>query len=77
MVKLAFVNTMRRVSEKNGADWQSVREGWLLDPRINPMHTMALGEVGGKCLPKDLRALQKLADDDFFREVLKWAKNGF
>ena len=42
-------------------DWNIVREGWLLDPRVNPMHTAVFqNERGfkGKCLPKDTRALE-------------------
>lgn len=57
--KIAFVNEFRQVCEVHGVDWHTVREGWLLDPRVNPMHTAAFGEdrgFGGKCLPKDLCA---------------------
>lgn len=58
--KITFVNEFRRISEAFGADWHTVREGWLLDPRIEPMHTAAFTDApgfAGKCLPKDLRAI--------------------
>jgi UDPglucose 6-dehydrogenase len=58
--KITFVNEFRQVSEGFGADWHTVREGWLLDPRIERMHTAAFDEhpgFAGKCLPKDLRAI--------------------
>jgi UDPglucose 6-dehydrogenase len=58
--KITFVNEYRRVCEAFGADWHSVREGWLLDPRVEPMHTAAFADApgfSGRCLPKDLAAL--------------------
>ena len=35
--KITFVNEMYEICEKLGADWHQVREGWLLDSRINKM----------------------------------------
>ena len=58
--KIVFVNELRRLAEAWDADWHSVREGWLLDPRIERMHTAAFENspgFDGKCLPKDLDAL--------------------
>jgi nucleotide sugar dehydrogenase len=58
--KIVFVNELRRLAEAWDADWHSVREGWLLDPRIERMHTAAFEDspgFDGKCLPKDLDAL--------------------
>jgi UDPglucose 6-dehydrogenase len=58
--KISFVNEFARICQAVGADWHTVREGWLLDPRIEPMHTAVFaGSPGfaGKCLPKDLSAI--------------------
>ena len=58
--KITFVNEFRRLSEAFGADWHTVREGWLLDPRVERMHTAAMASdpgFDGKCLPKDLAAI--------------------
>jgi len=58
--KITFVNEFRRISESFDADWHTVREGWLLDPRVERMHTAALATdpgFAGKCLPKDLAAI--------------------
>jgi nucleotide sugar dehydrogenase len=58
--KITFANELRRVCDAVGADWHTVREGWLLDPRVEPMHTAAFAtEPGfsGRCLPKDLDAI--------------------
>jgi UDPglucose 6-dehydrogenase len=58
--KIAFVNEFRRICTTFDADWHTVREAWLLDPRIEPMHTAAFAATpgfDGKCLPKDLQAI--------------------
>jgi len=58
--KITYCQEIFDLCEKVGADWNTVREGWLADPRINPMHTAVFREdrgFGGKCLPKDTNAL--------------------
>jgi UDPglucose 6-dehydrogenase len=59
--KIAFCYEMANLIAYAGEDWNEVRELWVLDPRLNPMHTAVFKEndrpFGGKCLPKDLRAL--------------------
>jgi UDPglucose 6-dehydrogenase len=61
--KLVFCYEMFEVCKKAGVDYNEVRECWLLDPRIGPSHTMVLKQnmepFGGKCLPKDLSALNE------------------
>lgn len=50
----------RRICESFGSDWHTVREGWLLDPRVSPMRTAAFADdpgFDGGCLPKDLEAI--------------------
>lgn len=71
--KITFVNEYRRVCEAFGADWHSVREGWLLDPRVEPMHTAAFKDdpgFGGKCLPKDLAAIVAAAAEQGYGAAL-------
>lgn len=58
--KVTFVNEMYNICKAVGADWDEVREGWLLDPRVEKMHTAVFPKnrgFGGKCFPKDLSAL--------------------
>ena len=58
--KISYCQEMFDLCEKVGADWNTVREGWLADPRINPMHTAVFRDdrgFGGKCLPKDINAM--------------------
>ncbi len=63
--KIAFCYEVANICEKAGLDYNEVRELWLLDPRLNPMHTAVFDEndraFGGRCLPKDLSALTKYA----------------
>ena len=71
--KVSFVNEFRKICEILGTDWHTVREGWLLDPRIEPSHTAAFASApgfGGKCLPKDLRAIIRAAADAGYSPAL-------
>tara|TARA_B100000287_G_C20512126_1_gene733470 strand:- start:47 stop:856 length:810 start_codon:yes stop_codon:yes gene_type:complete len=62
--KVAFCNEVYDICNAVGVDWNEARELWLSDPRINPMHTAVFKDnrgFGGKCLPKDTRALVEIA----------------
>ncbi len=78
--KVAFVNEMYEICKSLGADWHSVREGWLLDPRVNKMHTAVIKKgYSGKCFPKDIKALIKVAESkgyksELLKKVDKWSR---
>ncbi len=57
--KVAFCNQFYDIADRNGVYYNDLRELWLLDERIGRSHTMITPEraYGGKCLPKDLRAM--------------------
>ena len=58
--KVSIVNEFYDICQALDVDWKKVREAWLADPRINPMHTAVFVDsrgYGGKCFPKDTRAL--------------------
>jgi UDPglucose 6-dehydrogenase len=58
--KVTFVNEFYEICHAMGADWHTVREGWLLDPRVGRSHTAVFEDergYGGKCLPKDVNAI--------------------
>ena len=64
--KVSFVNEFHDICRAVGADWHAVREGWLLDPRIEPMHTAVFAAdrgFAGRCLPKDMRAIVHAATE--------------
>jgi nucleotide sugar dehydrogenase len=64
--KVTFVNEFAQVCQRFGADWHTVREGWLLDSRVGRSHSAVfepLGGFAGRCLPKDLAAIVNAARD--------------
>lgn len=71
--KVTWANEMYDICEKAGADWQTVRELWALNPFFERMHTMVLpGKrgFGGKCLPKDLAATIAEANNCGYQPLL-------
>lgn len=78
--KIAFCYEMFEICNAANIDWNKVRELWLMDPRINPMHTAVFHKndkpFSGKCLPKDTSALAEFAkkagyEPELLKEVLK------
>lgn len=57
--KVTFVNEFYELCQRSGANWFAVREGWLLDPRVERDHTAVFPDdrgYSGRCLPKDVDA---------------------
>lgn len=64
--KVTFCNQFYDLAQALNIDYNQVRETWLLDPRIGRSHTFVYPDnrgYGGSCLPKDLAAITKQADD--------------
>ena len=60
--KVSFMNEMRIVSDKCGADWDKAVDGFIRDGRIGHSHLNVPGHdgkfgFGGSCFPKDIQAL--------------------
>jgi UDP-glucose 6-dehydrogenase len=79
-MKITFCYEMNEICRAINVDYNEVRELWLLDPRINPMHTAVFKDndypFSGKCLPKDTAALVELSknagyNSKLIKEVLK------
>lgn len=71
--KITFCNEMYDICDKIDVDWNEVRELWLADPRINPMHTAVFKDkrgFSGKCLPKDTSALNFIAKENNLPSLL-------
>ena len=60
--KVSFLNEMKIISDKVGADWKTSIEGFVRDGRIGHSHLSVPGPdgkfgFGGSCFPKDMQAL--------------------
>lgn len=64
-VKVSFANEVFDLCERIGIDYAATREIVAADPRIGASHSDVLADgyrgYGGKCLPKDSKALLDLA----------------
>ncbi len=64
--KVTFCNEFFDIARATGVDYDELRELWLLDPRIGRSHTFVFDDdrgFGGKCLPKDLAAIIRTAEE--------------
>lgn len=62
-IKVSYSNEMAALAEQTGADYPDIARILGLDPRIGP-HFLGAGlGYGGSCLPKDTRALVRLASE--------------
>ncbi len=77
--KVSFCQEFYDVCKVFGASYPKVREGFLLDSRVEKSHTAVFPHKrkwGGKCLPKDTNAIVKAAEKkgysmDLLKQVLK------
>ena len=85
--KVIFANLMHDLAERNGASWDTIREGVAADPRIGGSHFRVIDTsghhgakpgrgAGGHCFIKDFAALramyaESLADDTLGLAVLE------
>lgn len=61
--KVSFVNMVSDLCEATGADVTDVAAGLGADPRIAPHFLRAGIGFGGYCLPKDIRAFERVASE--------------
>ena len=63
--KVTFVNEWYDIAKTYGIDFNELRECWLADTRINRNHTLVFPfdrGFGGRCFPKDTKAITKDAE---------------
>ena len=61
-LRISFINEIASICEQLGADVKQVAQGMGLDQRIGPAFLEAGLGFGGSCFPKDVKALQYMAE---------------
>ncbi len=70
--KISFINEIANLCDRLGSDVHVVAEALGLDGRIGPKFLHPGPGYGGSCLPKDTRALVKIAESvDYDLEIVK------
>jgi UDPglucose 6-dehydrogenase len=66
-LKVAYANQMYDLSQRIGVDYETVRDCVQVEPMMGTNHLRIFHQgyrgYGGKCLPKDTRAIIRLADE--------------
>lgn len=76
-VKIQFFNELYQLCQKNGSDYNTIKNLMLKNGWINPMHTNVPGpdnqlSYGGNCFPKDtLALLHYMKNNETEHKVLK------
>lgn len=73
--KVTFCNEFANMAEAMGVDYDELRELWLLDGRVERMHTAVFKDnrgFGGKCYPKDVAGIvQSSIESGYEPKLLK------
>ncbi len=69
--KISFINETARLCEREGADIEQVRRIMGLDHRIGPHFIYPGIGFGGSCLPKDIRAMIAMGEDELEMPLLR------
>ena len=83
-MKVIFCNQFKDIADLYGADYDRIREGFIMDERVGSSHTRVYDDArgyGSKCLSKDIPAfVNELKDKgftDFILETVDRINNGY
>ena len=73
-LKVVFCNSFYFACKKAGVEYDDVREGWLMDSRVNPSHTIVYDDhhfYDSHCFNKDVPAFANQFDDPLMKRVVE------
>lgn len=74
-MKVSFCNQFYEIAETVGVNYETLRELFILDPRINPSHTFVYRDMpywDSHCLNKDVRAIADNQKAELLLEIIKF-----
>lgn len=73
--KVSFCNQFFDIAENIGVDYETLRELFIADPRVNPSHTFVYRDHpywDSHCLNKDVPAIAETQDAELLKDVIDY-----
>ena len=73
--KVSFCNQFYNIAKENDIDYETLRELFILDPRVNPSHTFVYDEHpywSSHCLNKDVPTIAKWGNAELLQAIIKF-----
>ena len=74
-MKVAFCCQFNEIAQCCGVDYETLRELFILDPRVNPSHTFVYKDhpyFSSHCLDKDVPAIADFTDAELLKALIKF-----
>ena len=75
--KVSFCNQFYNIAKENNIDYETLRELFILDPRVNPSHTFVYDEHpywDSHCLNKDVPTIAKWGNAELLQAIIEFNK---
>ena len=73
--KVSFCNQFYQIAKNQGVNYETLRELFILDPRVNPSHTFVYEDHpywSSHCLDKDVSAIAENENAELLKDVIKF-----
>jgi len=73
--KVSFCGQFYNIAKENDIDYETLRELFILDPRVNPSHTFIYNDKpywDSHCLNKDVPTIAKWGDAELLKAVIEF-----